>query len=314
MSVTERPSPTEASAGRRIGAVDVCICTFNRPAIAGTLRSLAHQECEGVRIRIVVVDHASTPEASALVAATARELGLDVTYRHAPANNISIARNACLDAVTAEYLAFLDDDEVASPGWLRALTGEAQRGQWDAVLGPVQAIYSESAPRWLRSGDFHSTRPVFVRGQIETGYTGNVLIRREAVERRGLKFRTELGRSGGEDEDFFNRLRESGGKIGYAPEALAFEAVPSERATLHWLLRRSFRCGQTYGGRLSAGARGAGARFRAAALASAKAGFCALVAAAHLPLAARRNGYLARAALHCGVVARLAGLTEVRLY
>src|SRR5262245_44948834 len=212
-------------------------------------------------MRVVVSDNAADPRARELIDATARELGLDATYVHAPAHNISIARNACLGAAKGEWIAFLDDDEVASPGWLNALLGEAKRGQWDAVLGPVQAVYSSSAPAWICAGNFHSTQPVFVHGRIETGYTGNVLIRRGAIERERLRFRIELGLSGGEDEDFFNRLREAGGRIGFAPAALAYESIPDERATLRWLIRRSFRAGQTYGARLhanSCNARGRG--------------------------------------------------------
>ena len=265
-------------------------------------------------MRVVVADNAAHPIARQWIEATARDLALDIAYVHAPARNISIARNACLDAAKAEWLAFIDDDETASPAWLNALLCEAKRGDWDAVLGPVQAVYSQSAPAWIRAGDFHSTSPVFVRGRIETGYTGNVLIRRAAIAREALRFRTELGRSGGEDEDFFNRLREAGGRIGFARSALAYETVPAERTTLHWLIQRSFRAGQTYGARLRARSNGTLGRGRALAIATAKAGACAVGALTHLPLPAQRNRFLTRAALHCGVVARLAGLKEVKLY
>jgi succinoglycan biosynthesis protein ExoM len=279
------------------------------------LRSLARQQgCEDIRIRVVVADNADVPEARASIEQAARDLGLDATYVHAPARNISTARNACLDTAKAEWLAFLDDDETACPRWLSGLLAEARRGLWDVVLGPVQAVYPPGAPAWLKAGDFHSTRPVFVRGRIETGYTGNVLIRRQAIENESLRFRTDLGRTGGEDEDFFNRMRDAGARIGFAPEAVAYESVPGNRTTLGWLLRRSFRYGQTYGGGLRSRAPGLYGRLRASAIAAAKAGYCAAGALAHLPIAARRNRFLTRAALHCGVVARLAGWTEVKLY
>ncbi len=32
----------------------------------------------------------------------------------------------------------------------------------DVVLGPVRALYEPGAPDWMRSGDFHATRPVWV--------------------------------------------------------------------------------------------------------------------------------------------------------
>ena len=230
MSVIEAGSRSAESGTRSVTGVDVCICTYHRPAIVDTLRSLAQQHgCEGVTLRVIIADNALEPAARELIETAARELNLDAAYVHAPARNISVARNACLDAANAEWLALLDDDEIASPAWLSGLLTEAERGQWDAILGPVRAIYSPSAPAWIRDGNFHSTRPVFVRGRIETGYTGNVLIRRALIAREGLRFRTELGRSGGEDEDFSNRLRDAGGRIGFAQGALAYETIPADR-------------------------------------------------------------------------------------
>ena len=56
-----------------------------------------------------------------MVEASAERNSLQITYVHAPARNISRARNACLALATAPLIAFIDDDEVASPQWLAAL-------------------------------------------------------------------------------------------------------------------------------------------------------------------------------------------------
>lgn len=294
--------------------VDVCICTYHRPSVAEALRALAAQEgLSGVDLHVVVADNAEEPEARERVLAAAAELGLQVTYVHAPARNISIARNACLDAARGDWLAFLDDDELATPGWLAALLAEAGRG-WDAVLGPVKATYPPNTPGWLAAGDFHSTFPVWVNGEIEKGYTGNVLIRRELIAGAAMRFRDRFGRTGGEDEDFFHQLRDAGGRIGFARDAIAYEPVPAERAGLRWLLRRNFRAGQTHGARLRARRRGQASRFWCMAVAGAKALVCAAGVLATLPTTVRRNRFLTRTALHCGVVARLAGVSEIEMY
>lgn len=291
-------------------AVDVCVCTFQRPMLAECLRAILAQAADA-DLRLIVADNAETPEARARVAEIARQTSVPVIYLHAPARNIAIARNACLDAAQAEWIAFLDDDETAAPGWLAALLAEARSGGWDAVLGPVEAIYPQGAPAWMKAGRFHSTGPVWVGGEIRTGYTGNVLIRRATVERLGLRFRPEFGRTGGEDLDFFYRFRDGGGRIGFAPDAVAAEPVPEARARLSWLIRRRFRAGQSHGSRLLA----QGARpLVQAPVAAAKAGICALGAAASALAAERRNRFLTRAALHAGVVARLCGWREIESY
>lgn len=291
--------------------VEVCVCTFHRPEVVETLRSIAAQTL--APRRIIVVDNAVEPEAADRVAAAARDLGVAISYVHAPARNISLARNAALDAATAEWIAFLDDDETAAPGWLDALLAKGRAEGLDAVLGPVDAVYGPEAPAWQKAMDLHSTRPVVSGGEIRKGYAGNVLLRRASIEFRGLRFDLALGRTGGEDDCFFHALTDSGGRIGFAQDALAWEPVPQGRTRLSWLLRRSFRGGQTHGTRLASG-RGGGGRLAQAALAAAKAAACLVAMTASLGSPARRGGWLLRAALHLGVVARLAGRRELELY
>lgn len=295
-------------------AIDVCICTYRRPQIVETLAAVAAQRLPAdIALRVIVADNDVEPRSRAAVCAAGETLGLDLIYVHAPARNISIARNACLDTARGDWIAFVDDDEIPSPAWLAALLAEARRGDWAATLGPVQAIYPPAAAAWASAGDFHSTRPVWVRGTIETGYTGNVLLQRAPIERHGLRFDVAFGRSGGEDLDFFYRLRDAGGQIGFAPDALVSEAVPIERISLAWLVRRSFRRGQSHGVRLRRSSRRVVGRVLHLQLALSKALVLGIGAACQIKTLPR-NRYLTRAALHCGVVARLAGLTEIELY
>ncbi|TIV30245.1 MAG: glycosyltransferase family 2 protein, partial [Mesorhizobium sp.] len=143
-------------------SIDICICTFRRPELADTLRSVAALEKpEGLEIGIVVADNDDEPGAQKLVKALAEELKLPIRYRHAPARNISIARNACLDASVSDFVAFIDDDETASPGWLVELMATADATGAAAVLGPVRAHYRQDTPDWMQKGDFHSTLPVW---------------------------------------------------------------------------------------------------------------------------------------------------------
>ncbi|MGH6879025.1 MAG: glycosyltransferase family 2 protein [Rhizomicrobium sp.] len=290
--------------------VDVCICSYRRPELVETLAALARQEAGTPRFRVVVADNTADAGGRqwATRAATAFQLKLD--YIHAPANNISTARNACLDAARGRWIAFIDDDELPARNWLAALMNEAQRGGWTAVVGPVIALYPESTPPWLRRGDFHSVRPVWRNNEIVTAYTGNVLFCREFAQALDLRFRIDLGTSGGEDEDFFCRLRDGGGRIGFAPAAVCYERVGPERARVSWLLRRNFRAGQSHGSRLRPGGR----KPLQIGLALTKAMACGAGAALSVRDSMRRNRWLVRAALHCGVAARLAGVMEIGMY
>ena len=303
------PSPSQpvdlASA-----TVDVCVCTYRRASLEQTLRSIrAQRGLKAQRLRVIVADNDNVASAEALAVRMAQTLGLSLRYLHAPARNISIARNACLEAVEAPLFAFIDDDEVATPDWLAELLEAQVRSGADVVFGPVRAIYSEAAPAWMRRADLHSIQPFFRRGVIEGGYSCNVLVRREAVGE--LRFDPSLGRSGGEDTWFFHQMSMAGARLVFSPTAHATEAVNAPRAHLRWLMRRSFRAGQTHARILLTKPLG---RARLAGLALMKAIYCLGSAGLSAPFASRRNRALVRGALHIGVLSKLAGRRDLTLY
>ncbi len=291
------------------GPIDICLCTFRRPQVEATLRSLAALITKPEwNLRVIVADNDETPSAKALVESTAAATGLNLLYLHAPARNISIARNACLEAATAPLVAFLDDDEIATPEWLMVLVSTLASSQADIVLGPVRALYPAAAPQWMKQGDFHATLPVWENNHIITGYTCNVIFRKDAIG--ALRFRTELGRSGGEDTEFFTTLHKAGHRIAFAPEAWLTENVTPERARLGWLLKRRFRVGQTHAVTLLHGA----ARPKLIVRALTTIALCFAMALFNLASAERMHFWLLRATMHIGVLSRLLGKQEITQY
>ncbi len=294
--------------------VDIGICTFRRPQVEETLRSLFKLVVPaGVDVRLIVADNDAEPSASGLVERLRAESPFDVFYIHCPKGNISIARNACLNASSGDYLAFIDDDETASPEWLAELLAVVDTTGADAVLGPVRAVYAADAPGWMRKGDFHSTRPVWIGGTIQTGYTCNVLIDMRSSRVRDQRFALGLGQSGGEDTHFFTRLTKAGGQIAFAEKAWLNEPVPPGRARLSWLAKRRFRSGQTHG-RILAAQLSPLARAGHFGLALAKCGYCFASCAATFVSPVARNRNLLRGALHVGAMAGILGVREIRQY
>ncbi len=284
--------------------IDVCVCTFRRPHIAATLASIAWQRLDPERkIRVIVADNDDAPTARETVMAAARRHSLQCAYVHAPARNISIARNACLAEATAPLVAFIDDDETASPQWLAALTGTLEETGADVVLGPVRAIYRPQCPAWMKSGDFHSSLPVWKNRKIVSGGAGNVLLKR--VTAQTLRFREDLGRCGGEDTAYFHALVEDGSRIAYARDAVVTEDVPQERESFLWLLKRRFRFGQTHGLLLLEAAPEFLKRTQNAALAAVKAVLCLLMALLNLLRAGPLRFWSLRGALHAGAACQL---------
>lgn len=289
-------------------SIDVCICTFQRASLSETLASIVQQTGFEGHVRVIVADNDETPSAAPQVKAF-DALGLDIHYVHAPARNISIARNACLALVRSDWIAFIDDDEIAAPTWLANLVAAASHSTWSAVFGPVVAIYPSETPAWLRQADLHSTRPVETPRGVDTGYTSNALVRRTALA--GRVFDIDLGRSGGEDTDLFTRLYSDGARFGTAPDAVVTERVTPARSSLTWLMRRAFRSGQTHARR---SLQSPLQRVKAIGVAAAKAIICFGLVVLSLHSAARWRASAVRSALHVGAVARLIGIREPRLY
>ncbi|NTJ44396.1 glycosyltransferase family 2 protein [Agrobacterium larrymoorei] len=294
--------------------VDIGICTYRRPAVVATLLSLFELDVpEGVHVRLIVADNDAEPSAKDSIDRLRETSPFEINYIHCPKSNISIARNACLSACEADYLAFIDDDETASREWLAELLKVAQETGAEAVLGPVTAIYKDSTPGWMKKGDFHSTSPVWVNGEIITGYTCNTLLRMDAPSIEGRRFALSLGQSGGEDTHFFSHMHAAGGRIAFAERAMLSEPVPETRASFMWLAKRRFRSGQTHG-RLLAERKPGLRRLPQIAAAMAKIAYCglAIVLAAFNPV--RRNRSALRAALHIGSLSGAFGVREIRQY
>ena len=294
-------------------SVDICICTFRRDTVVETIKSLSQLRLsEALDVKVIVCDNDDKPSAKRLIQHIADQVALPIRYIHIPGRNISIARNALLDASAADLIAFVDDDETVTPGWLEALVLCMDAQSADVVLGPVRAIYGPEMPSWMVNGDFHSTLPVSRDGEILTGYTCNVLMRSSSPSIAGRRFKLELGRSGGEDTNFFSEIHEAGGKIAFAPNAWVEEIVPASRASFRWLAQRRFRMGQTHG-RIIARDTSIVRRSINAAIAMSKVGFCAAAALVSLNSVSRIRNVL-RGTLHAGTVAGQLGVRELNLY
>lgn len=292
-------------------SIEVCICTYRRASLIDTLRSLDGSKAD-LPVSVLVIDNDATASARMVAKGFAATSDLPVRYVHCPGANISVARNAALEHSHARYLAFLDDDETAAPNWVSSLKRTMSETDAVVVLGPVRAVYSDHDPVWMQTADPHSTTPVFVKGEIKTGYSCNVLIDRLSAVFDGLEFPLELGRTGGEDTAFFTEAFQRGGKIAFASDAIVYEAVPPERACFGWLAKRRYRMGQTHG-RLLLGA-GSWPAVRSASVALGKVVICASVALFTCIDPVKRNKAVLRGCLHAGTLSAHLGLSTLELY
>ena len=292
-------------------SVDITLCTFRRPMVRDTIASLGRLDLPaGVNVRIIVADNDETPSAEAEVRTAAQGLSLPVHYVHAPARNISIARNAGLDAARADWVAFLDDDELADPAWLAQLLAKAEATGADAIFGPAVADYGPDTPDWMVRQDHHSNRPVWRDGEVETGHTCNALLRWAGTPWQHERFDLARGKSGGEDTEFFFRLRRMGARFDEAPDAIVRETVHPDRLRLAWILRRKYRAGQSHAARAASGTE----RLTLGVTAFGKLLICGGGTLANALSEERRSFWFLRGALHLGVITGCLRMRQPEIY
>jgi len=242
----------------KTNCVSICVCTFKRPELlALLLDSLISQIIENDSVRIIVVDNDSAESSRAVVEEIGPRSPFPLEYHVEPRQGISFARNTAVRRVNSEYIAFIDDDEIASPHWLSNLLATARHWQADAVLGPVLPRFPLNSPVWVIKCGFFD-RPRHKTGEsvpVEEGRTGNALVRSNWLQ-TDLPFDPKFAHTGGEDYDFFRRMGLAGGSIRWADNAEVTEIVPVDRQRLAWIVERSLRSssgywGMRYGGKVT---------------------------------------------------------------
>ena len=227
----------------------IVIPTYRRPEhLARAVASCLAQEGEVGAFEIVVVDNDAEGSARADVAAMAAAAPVPIRYVAEERPGISHARNAGVANARGRYLAFLDDDEEADPGWLAALLAAIRSTGASAVIGPVYPLFPPGAPPI----DAYR-RAVFTRdAKAPTGTRlakwsgiGNTLLDKARCFTGAEPFDPRLGLSGGEDTVFLRQMLRRGDVIVWCAEAAARETVALDKLTTRFLLRRALRGGQT---------------------------------------------------------------------
>ncbi|HIB64517.1 MAG TPA: glycosyltransferase [Phycisphaerales bacterium] len=222
----------------------IAVPTLGRPVyLRRCLESLAELQIpDGKELALCLVDNNPDGQAHSLFSEI--DLPFAKHYVQAPERGLSHARNRGIEKaleLNADYIAFIDDDETASPEWLYEGAARMDVGDGDVVCGPRTFHLPETTPEWIRKlSVFRKRTSVDI-----VASTSNVLFKISLVREWGLRFRLAFNFTGGEDKVFFLEAADRGARTVWAPGAEVHEAVPATRATLKWFLQRKFRSGIT---------------------------------------------------------------------
>jgi glycosyltransferase involved in cell wall biosynthesis len=239
----------------------VVICTRDRAGfLADAIRSVLDQQYPAERYELLVVDNGSLAATRAAVEPHRGVSRVPVSYHRERRLGVAFARNLGIARSRHEYVAYLDDDVVAGPGWLAAFDQAIGAHGALAVGGRIEPVLEPSceAPPWWNDGNVRSLfgldhsrrvsgeRVAAIRWPLWLG-TGNSAYARRLLDSVG-GFRTDFGPKGdrrrvAEDVYLNLQLERARVPIYYAHDAWVRHRVTRDQLTRRALWQRTYWSG-----------------------------------------------------------------------
>ncbi|MEO0376385.1 MAG: glycosyltransferase [Cyanobacteria bacterium P01_A01_bin.17] len=232
--------------------ISAVICTFNRSSyLQKAIQSLVDQTLAAGEYEIVVVDNGSTDNTRQTVDEIFSTVE-NLRYIYEPKIGLSQARNTGWKAAKGKYIAYLDDDAIATPHWLATLVHDFEKviPQPACIGGKIDPIWEADRPQWLPDSllpyltilDWSSESSVIDEGQYIAG--ANMAFTHQALS-LAHGFQTKFGRQGkkllsNEELALQNQLRKQGFDIYYNPNVLVRHHIVVDRLRQKWFIQRTY--------------------------------------------------------------------------
>ncbi len=228
--------------------ISVCIATYKREKLLERLlQSLTEQVLEqNIMIEIIVTDNNIEESAKSILRKFISTDKISFKYFIQPIKNISLTRNVCVENATGHYICFIDDDETADKNWIVNLLDCVQKFNADGVFGYVIPRFEEGINDKFKQREFYFSKMSESGSHARFMFTTNALVKSEIIKKNNVLFDPDYGITGGEDANFFGKLKKEGAKFVNCKEAISYEFIGKQRTTIKFFLRRNIRGGQTY--------------------------------------------------------------------
>jgi glycosyltransferase involved in cell wall biosynthesis/GT2 family glycosyltransferase len=236
--------------------ISAIICTHNRSdLLPSAVKSLQEQSLPASLFEIIVVDNASTDDTKSVCEQFTSSANFRYTYEPVP--GLSVARNRGASESMGKYVAFMDDDAIASPDWLRLLVNafEQVSPAPASVGGKIEPIWEIPKPQWLPQQhiacltilDYGDTAK-FIRYPTILYGTNMAFDREQLLLHSG--FRVDIGRKKNcllscEESDIYRKFASAGLHTYYEPDAYVHHLVPKERLEKKWIYKRQYWQGRS---------------------------------------------------------------------
>lgn len=222
-------------------SISVVVVTYNRQEeVKMTIRSLMSQTNRPLEI-IVIDDNSNPPLTLESVDPVVKIIRTDEEL------GISKARNYGVKIAKGDYLAFIDDDALASKHWIDAIQQGIQEGA-EVLGGPLIPRYRSKPPSWWSEKNLGYFVGVGNSEKKTEIWGANMVFKRTVLEKLGYfdpKLSSYKGkRLHGEDIVLIAKAK-AHFKVMFIPKAIVFHSVKPSRLTLTYIIKWSYVQGRS---------------------------------------------------------------------
>lgn len=233
-------------------------CTYNRALrLEQLVTEMRRQDCP-IPFEILAVNNNSADDTLAVLTALARGEGAPLRIVTETRQGIVPARNRALEeSLDSDILVFIDDDELPSPGFLKAACDAILNEGAECAGGKVEVDFTGlERPSWL--GDEllgflaevnHGDAPRWLKDESTPLWTANIAYdMRLFRDDSKLRFDDRYNRAGGdigggEDVIMFRALVARGIRIRYRPDMHVLHAIEPWRLSRRYFVRLHYKAG-----------------------------------------------------------------------
>jgi glycosyltransferase involved in cell wall biosynthesis len=232
--------------------ISAAICTYNRyDLLPQAIESLKKQSLPRDLYKILIIDNSPDFDYARQIKQQYEEPPF-IEYLIEKIPGLSNARNVAAKTCNTEFIAYMDDDAIASPDWLKNILAAFELfGENAAIVGGrVDPLWEIPRPSWLDDSFLGYVSAIDWGGKTRIAkkhewFAGtNIAFRTQEILDNG-GFDVALGRNGSgsvllgnEEISLFAQIKQKGKLAIYEPEAAVSHLVEKKRLTASWFRQR----------------------------------------------------------------------------
>lgn len=228
--------------------ISICISTRRRPEglrkLLFSITSIIIPKGD-IQLQIIVVENDTIMHVETIIEEFKQTSTIPIYYFLESKSGVCHARNRTVkESEGADYCVFVDDDQIVDKNWLVELINCQSEYNSDGVYGINPPIFNFPTKEHVIK--FHTPKPMNYGTKLIAAPTNCLLIKKSLLDNVPGPFDNRLNSLGGEDILLTQKITRNGGIIISNPKAIAYELIDKDRSTLSYIIKRSYRNGNTF--------------------------------------------------------------------